>query len=140
MNEIDLDKLIVKQINNESTENLRKTMCNFYKLHHDQIQSIINEQTYLNTNIVPSYHDLNWRVQVQLANRSTGVNISNLSIKNSDKISVLLNFKLRKSNTNEFDYILIKCDLNRLAIFQQTLDQAIKEIKLKKTWINAAFD
>ena len=152
MNETDLQKLIVKQLNNESTEKVRETMCNFYRLHHDEIQAIITEQTYLNTNIVPRFQDFSWRLQVQLASRSTSSVPSHISTSDesttgeladsscSDNISVLLRFKLRKLNTNEFDYVLISCDLNQLAIFQQTLDQAIKEIKLKKAWINADFD
>lgn len=158
MNETDLQKLIVKQLNNESTEKVRKTMCDFYRLHQAEIQSIITEQTYLNTNIVPRFQDFSWRLQVQLASRSTGSVSGRISSSaggggggsatseqlagsiDSNSVSVLLQFKLRKLNTNEFDYVLIRCDLNQLAIFQQTLDQAIKEIKLKKSWINADFD
>ena len=131
---------------------MRKTMCDFYRLHHDEIQSIINEQTYLNTNIVPRFQDFGWRLQVQVASRATTSGLpgrteddatgelADGSTMDSDSVSVLLRFKLRKLNTKEFDYVLIRCDLNQLAIFQQTLDQAIKEIKLKKSWINADFD
>jgi len=136
MNETDLDKLIEDQLNNESTELVRKTMCDFYEQYHNEIQSIITEQTYLNTNIVPKYQDFNWRLQVQLASRSSGMTKSI----ESDEVRVLLKFKLRKLNTDEFDYILLNCDLIQLAIFQQTLEQAIKDVKLKKSWINAAFD
>lgn len=138
MNEKDLEKLIDKQLN-EPLKKVKESMCKFYQQYHEEIQSIITEQTYLNTNIVPRYQDLNWRLQIELANRSTPC-IGNLANKTSDNISVLLRFKLRKLNTKEFDYILIKCDLNQLAMIQQTLDQAIKNVKLKKTWINAAFD
>lgn len=129
--------MIEKQLNNEPTEKVRKAMCNFYEQYHDEIQSIITEQTYLNTNIVPRYQDFNWRLQVELATRATSLTTKSIS---SDNVSVLLKFKLRKSNTNEFDYILLNCDLIQLAIFQQTLEQAIKDVKLKKTWINAAFE
>ena len=138
MNESDLEKLIAKQLNNESTDKVRKIMCDFYQLHHNEIQSIITEQTYLNTNIVPRYQDFNWRLQIQLASRA--INNFNSTQLDSDKIAVLLKFKLRKLNTNEFDFLLLNCDLNQLNQFQQTLDLAIKEIKLKKTWINSAFD
>lgn len=157
MNEGDLQKLIAKQLNNESTEKVRKTMCEFYRSHHAEIQAIITEQTYLNTNIVPRFQDFSWRLQVQLASRATsampgGISTSasgglatdelavGTSANGGDSVSVLLRFKLRKLNTEDCDYVLIQCDLNQLAIFQQTLDQAIKEIKLKKAWINADFD
>lgn len=140
-------------------------MCEFYRLHQAEIQAIITEQTYLNTNIVPRFQDFSWRLQVQLASRATtavpggistsasgglatgelaaGTSTSRTATgtaNDSDSVSVLLRFKLRKLNTDECDYVLIRCDLNQLAIFQQTLDQAIKEIKLKKSWINADFD
>lgn len=146
MNETDLEKLIDQQLNDKSTAKVRGTMCNFYRQYHDEIQSIITEQTYLNTNIVPRFQDFNWRLQIKLINRSMAINTTS-SIQStidqtisSDNVSVLLKFKLRKLNTNEFDYILIQCDLLQLAIIQQTLEQAIKDVKLKKAWINAAFD
>lgn len=112
LNEEDFRSTIQSIGFNEDSQNV---IVLFYSDNANELRKILRERTL----DLPCYHDLDWRIDIQVASRS---------LRNQAEPKVLMKLKL-KDDTNTTETHILQTDAVNLIHLTKTLESALEEMK-----------